>query len=168
MKNIISTLLLAILLSSCSWFGSLKPKETFYCKINGIAFRPEKDNSPIGGIGTDPLKVTWDKTYNWLYIQARETPQLLSISIKLSPNEFVSEKEYLFENDLKKTSANYYLDYTLDPTKRELLISNSGKIIITKIDGYNLSGTFEFTCKSAKTGIEYKITNGEFNNISYY
>ncbi|RYU93089.1 DUF6252 family protein [Emticicia agri] len=42
------------------------------------------------------------------------------------------------------------------------LISEIGEVNITKIDGYNLSGTFFFTCK------EYKITKGEFNDISYY
>lgn len=168
MKTALSTLLLATFLSSCSWFDSLKPKETFYCKVNGDKFRPDKDTSPIGGIGSNPLRVSFDKEKGWLYIDVRNTPKLISIALKLDYNEYPMIKDYQLSKNTSNSNAIYYPDYAALPTIREQLFSDSGVFRITKIDGYNLSGTFEFTCKSAKTGIEYKITDGEFNDISYY
>jgi hypothetical protein len=168
MKPFLLSFLLATCLSGCGFIESLKPKEDFYCRVNGDKFRPDEDNSPIGGIGTSPLRVSLDRNYNWLYIEARKSPQSVTILIKLNQDNLIKENEYSLENNTTKTFATYYTDYTALPSVRERLISTKGILRITKVDGYNLSGTFEFTCKSAKTGKEYKITKGEFNNLSYY
>ena len=166
MKATLFSLFLATALTSCTWFESLKPKETFYCKVNGEKFRPDKDNSPIGGIGSDPLRVQFDKENGWLSILVRKLPNSMTLIIKVAPNETLKLDDFLFTNDVKLSKAYYNLNYA--EQNAVALISQSGTFKITKIDGYNLSGTFEFTCKSAKTGKEYKITDGQFNDISYY
>lgn len=166
MRTTLLTLLLTTILSSCSWFSSLKPKETFYCKVNGKAFRPSKDNSPIGGIGSDPLKVTFDKDKGTFSIIVRDSPDLMAFFLTLSPNESLKVQEINLTSNVNASKSYYTLDYA--EANKEQMISQNGKFSFTKIDGYNLSGTFEFTCKSAKTGIEYKITDGQFNDISYY
>jgi hypothetical protein len=168
MKPFLLSFLLATCLTGCGFIESLKPKETFFCRVNGEKFRPEKDDSPIGGIGSDPLRVTLDRKYNWLYIQARKSLQYISIVIKLDQDSAIKVNEYTLVNEITKTHASYFVDYTAHPSVLEELISINGVVRVTKIDGYNLSGTFEFTCKSAKNGKEYKITKGEFNDISYY
>ena len=159
-------LLTSVGLPSCTWFSSLKPKETFYCKVDGKAFRPDKDKSPIGGIGSDPLKVSFDKEKGFFSIIVRNSPNSISIYLKLIPKEDLNIQKVDLTSDINGTKAFYTIDYA--EANKEQLISQSGKFSFTKIDGYNLSGTFEFTCKSAKTGIEYKITDGQFNDISYY
>ena len=159
-------LLISTTLTGCTWFENLKPKETFYCKVNGEKFRPEKDNSPIGGIGSDPLRVQFNKDTGVLFISVRDSPREISFII-LTGQTTLKPSEHILTNEIPKTKAYFTPDNSADKVPEDI-ISNSGKFIINKIDGYNISGTFEFTCKSAKTGKEYKITEGEFNDISYY
>lgn len=166
MKATLISLFLATALTSCTWFDSLKPKETFYCKVNGEKFRPEKDNSPIGGIGSDPLRVQFNKDNGTLFISVRDSPKEISLII-LTAQTTLKVSDYLLSDDISKSKAYFTPDNSADKVPEDI-ISNSGTFKITKIDGYNLSGTFEFTCKSAKTGKEYKITDGQFNDISYY
>ncbi|RYU93218.1 DUF6252 family protein [Emticicia agri] len=166
MKTTILIGFLAFTLTGCSFIKSLKPKETFFCKVNGEKFKPDKDTSPVGSIGSDPLSVQFDRTNGWFSIVVRKVPNAISLIIKVIPNEPLELKEYKLSDNTQQSKAYYNLNYAEQYS--EALISNSGIFRITKIDGYNLSGTFEFICKSAKTGKEYKITNGEFNDISYY
>ncbi len=51
MKNIILVLILSSQLSSCGWFKPATLPKVFFCKINGVDFVLEIDNSPIGGVG---------------------------------------------------------------------------------------------------------------------
>jgi hypothetical protein len=168
MKTLILSLILSLSLSSCAWIKSLGPEEPFYCKINSEKFRPQKDDSPIGGWGSKPLKASIDKDYHWLYIQAINSPELISISIKLNQDNKVEIGEYQLVNDISNTSASFYLDYTAEPNQRERLVSTSGKVTISKVEGIYIYGTFDFSCKSTKTASEYKITEGQFNKLSYF
>ncbi len=141
-------------------------KEAFYCKINGKDFVPEVDKSPIGGVGSNPLKISWDRTNGWLYINALNRPNFIGIIIKLSPNQDISEGEYLLTNDLKG-SKGYYSPESSAPSTEDL-ISLSGKLTITKIEGTTIWGTFEFKVKSIKTNQEYSISEGQFNELRYF
>lgn len=158
--------LLTTILMGCSLLESIKPKETFYCKVNGDKFRPDKDSSPVGGIGADPLKVSFDKEKGYFSIIVRNSPNSISIYLNLPKNEVLTAREINLTSDVNGSKAYFTKDYA--ELSKEQIISESGKFSFTKVDGYNISGTFEFTCKSAKTGKEYKITEGEFNDISYY
>ena len=141
-------------------------KEAFYCKINGKEFIPEVDKSPIGGVGSSPLKISWDRTNGWFYINALNRPNFIGIIIKLAPNQDIVEREYLLTNDLKG-SKGYYSPDSSAPTTEDL-ISTTGKVIITKIEGTTIWGTFEFNVKSSKTNQEYTITEGQFNELRYF
>ena len=141
-------------------------KEAFYCKINGKEFIPEVDKSPIGGVGSSPLKISWDRTNGWFYINALNRPNFIGVIIKLSPNQDIVEGEYLLSNDLKG-SKGYYSPDSSAPSPEDL-ISASGKVIITKIVGTTIWGTFEFKTKSIKISQEYSITEGQFNELRYF
>jgi hypothetical protein len=143
-------------------------KEAFYCKINGKDFIPEVDKSPIGGVGSSPLKISWDRTNGWLYIDALNRPENVSLYLKLNPNEEITVKEYSLENDLKKSTGNYYYNILAEPQDKERLLSTTGKVIITKIEGTTIWGTFEFKTKSTKTNQEYTISEGQFNELRYF
>lgn len=166
MKSTLFSLILATALTGCTWIENLKPKETFYCKVNGEKFRPERDTSPVGGIGSDPLRVQFDKDTGVLFISVRNSPKEISF-IVLTNQTTLKVSEYALTNDISKSKAYFTPDNSSDKIPEDI-ISSEGKFSITKIDGYNLSGTFNFSCKSVKTGKEYKITEGEFNDISYY
>ena len=143
-------------------------KEAFYCKINGKEFIPEVDKSPIGGIGASPLEVEWDRQNGWFYISALNRPQYVSIKIKLPPNISISTGEYIFSDITNVTKATYSYNSTAELKDKEFLNSTSGKIIITKIVGTTIWGTFEFKTKSIKTNQEYSITEGQFNESRYF
>ncbi|WP_165372104.1 hypothetical protein, partial [Emticicia agri] len=65
------------LLTGSSFLDSLLPKEEFFCRVNGEKFRPEKDDSPVGGIGSDPLKVSWNRQSKNLSIYVRGKGKLV-------------------------------------------------------------------------------------------
>ena len=168
MKALILSLILSLGLSSCEWIKNLGPEEPFFCKINGEKFRPEKDDRPIGGGGRPPLYSTIDKDSHWLYIQARNAEKLITISIKLNSNNEVMEGDYTLTSSNLESNASYYVDYTAAPPIFEELKSQGGKLVIEKIEGFNLFGHFQFNCKSSITGKTYTISEGEFNNLSYF
>ncbi|RYU93090.1 hypothetical protein [Emticicia agri] len=77
MKAMILTCFLCFLLTGSSFLDSLLPKEEFFCRVNGEKFRPEKDDSPVGGIGSDPLKVSWNRQSKNLSIYVRGKGKLV-------------------------------------------------------------------------------------------
>ena len=82
MKTKYLILLLPFIFFACK--KTINPKkEAFYCKINGKEFIPEIDKSPIGGVGSNPLKISWDKINGWFYINALNRPNFVGIIIKL-------------------------------------------------------------------------------------
>ncbi|UBM58099.1 hypothetical protein LAG90_14935 [Marinilongibacter aquaticus] len=168
MKKVLFTLILSLALQSCDWIKSLGPEEPFFCKINGQKFRPEKDTRSFGWGGVGPLNVTVDKEFNWLYIDATNTPQLIYISVKLDANNKIELGQHIMYNDIGKTSGSYFVDFTQEAGKRNRMLSKTGIVTISKVDGYKICGTFEFTCKDSTNNKEYRITEGEFNKLSYY
>jgi hypothetical protein len=166
MKALTLSLILSLSLSSCEWIKSLGPEEKFFCKINGEKFRPDKDNSPIGGWGSNPIRIEFDKENGWLAIFVRNIPNSISIITQIPKEDGLLEKEYLLSNDLTKSKAYYNLNFAEENFKE--LISESGKFTITKIEGYNIWGTFEFVCRDSITKKDYKITEGEFNNLKTF
>lgn len=73
--------LMFILLNSCSLIKPQHPE--FYCKINGKVFTTDTEMTPIGGVGSDPLSVTFDKSVGSFAIIARKVPHSISLFIKL-------------------------------------------------------------------------------------
>jgi hypothetical protein len=141
-----------------------KRNETFYCKLNGEAFRPDKDNSPIGGIGSSPLRVQFNKDNGTLFISVRNSPREISLLL-LNTGRALKTGSFELLNDSLSSKGSFTPSNNTSPV--EDILSNSGQLNISKIDGFNISGTFEFTCKSNKTGKEYRVTEGQFNSISY-
>lgn len=142
-----------------------KKNETFYCKVNGEAFRPRKDNSPIGGIGSNPVRVTYSKNDSTLTILVDGETEFIGLRLKLN-SKLIEKGNYNLGIDNLLSRGTY--SPNRKDTQIDYLYSNSGIISLNTIDNFNLKGTFEFTCKSNKTGKEYKVTEGQFNNISYY
>ncbi|UBM58098.1 hypothetical protein LAG90_14930 [Marinilongibacter aquaticus] len=165
MKKILFTLILSLALQSCDWIKSLGPEETFFCKINGQKFRPDKDNSPIGGWGSKPLRVEYNKGTKILFISVRNSPKVISLVILLEDN-VLSLNEFSLSNDSLSSKGYFTPDNGRIPLIKT--ISSRGRLEITKIEGYNISGTFEFVCKDSTNNKEYHITEGEFNKLSYY
>jgi Family of unknown function (DUF6252) len=164
MKKKSAFLFITLCLTACNWLPP-SPNEPFYCKVNGKNFRPEKDTSPVGGIGSDPLRISWDKITGRLFITSRNSPEEISLVI-VFPNKDIVIGEFKLENQKGFSSGVIIPDN--DKIPNEQIVSSSGKVIISKIKGYEISGTFEFTCKSLNSGKEYKITKGCFNKLTYY
>lgn len=161
MKNIIAVLFLTYCLSSCNWIPP-GPNAPFFCKINGKNFRPEKDTSPIGGIGSDPLNVTVDEKDGGITIYVRNDPNFIGITL-------IPENKIL-EKGIFKVNNKHIGIFSPDRTANNVdyIVAQNGNFEITKLGDKKISGTFEFTCKSTKTSKEYKITKGCFNNLTYY
>jgi len=162
MKNLIKIICGILLLTSCQLFSPRPESEPFYCKINGKGWRPEKKTLPT--VSANPLIAEWNKKgrFNILAYNNEET---IGLSIKLEPNVQLKIGQYVFDKISSGTSADYYYNSYERPSER--LISNSGKMEITKIENGKVSGTFEFTCYSDIKKKTYKITKGQFNDLIY-
>jgi Family of unknown function (DUF6252) len=165
MKNILIIIIFSTFFAGCGWFKPATPPKVFYCKINGVEFVPELDNSPIGGVGSSPLKVNRDLVNGWFYIQAVNRPNYVSLRIKLPPNTDLTTGEYNLKTELNSSSGVY--SYNSTSSQSEYLNSTSGKLIITKIEGTTIWGTFEFSTKSTKTNTDYIISKGEIIALRY-
>jgi hypothetical protein len=164
MKSKIATFLFIILgLTSCNWIPP-SPNEPFFCKINGKNFRPEKDSSPIGGIGSDPLNVTFDPAKGSLAIYVRNNSKFVGLRLIFS-DKIVKVGEIKLSSDKNASLGLFSPDYNAGAID---IYSLTGVVNITKIENKEISGTFEFTCKSQFPEKEYKITKGCFNKLTYY
>jgi Family of unknown function (DUF6252) len=161
MKNILTAIILVFGLSACNWRPP-SPNEPFYCKVNGKNFRPEKDTSPIGGIGADPLSVTYNPSTGGLAIYARSESKFVGVRI-IFPDKVVKVGRYNLTLD-KTTSVGLFSKNNNDSNPTDL-ISETGEVNITKLDNKIISGEFNFVCKNSK---EYKITKGCFNKLTYF
>jgi hypothetical protein len=101
-------------------------------------------------------------------VDALNRPQFVGISIKLQPNEAISEGDYLLASNVKASTGDYYYNTRAETQDLERLLSINGKVIITKIVGGTIWGTFEFKTKSIKTNQEYTISEGQFNELRYF
>jgi hypothetical protein len=167
MKALILSLILSLGLSSCKWIKSLGPEEPFFCKINGEKFSPEKDDRPIGGGGAKPLRASFNKDTGVLFIAVRNSPREMSLLLKFD-TKIIQKQSFTLESANESSKAYYLTDNSFSSSQIHDLISTKGTANITKIDGFNIWGTFEFVCQDSITKKEYKITEGEFNKLSYF
>ncbi|MFT4805633.1 MAG: hypothetical protein ACI9YE_002855 [Psychroserpens sp.] len=165
MKALILSLILSLSLSSCEWIKSLGPEEPFFCKINGEKFRPQKDDSPIGGWGSKPLNVEWKKEDSLLAIGVRNNPYFVGFNIKFS-SKVIEKGDYQLTSNLTKSIGFFTPDRNSGNVKYN--VSSTGVFRITKVENLKIWGTFEFVCQDSISKKEYKITEGEFNNLSYF
>jgi hypothetical protein len=165
MKNLILSVLILCSLTGCKWIKSLGPEESFFCKINGEKFRPQKDDSPIGGWGSKPLNVEWKKEDSLLAIGVRNNPNFIGLNIKFN-SKVIEKGEYQLTNDLKKSIGFFTPDRNSGNVQYN--VSQSGVFKITKVEDLKIWGTFEFVCRDSVTKKEYQITEGEFNNLSTF
>jgi hypothetical protein len=165
MKKIIRLMILTVSFISNSCQLPPSPNEPFYCKINGKIFRPEKDNSPFGGIGVSPLRINWEKGEGWFYLDAKNGNNYVSFSIKLPASEEMKEMEFNLTPTDTKINAVY--SNNIRQSNSTYLKSISGNFKITKASTNKISGTFEFKTID-KSNKEYIISNGQFNSLSYH
>ncbi|UBM58103.1 hypothetical protein LAG90_14955 [Marinilongibacter aquaticus] len=163
MKKILFTLILSLALQSCDWIKSLGPEETFFCKINGQKFRPEKD---VGWDRSGSLEASWNKTTGVLFITVRNSPKEMSLLLVYNSKN-LKEQSFTLEPNTPASKAYYTPNNGYSKPVYDI-ISKSGRATITKVDGYYISGTFEFVCKDSTNNKEYRITEGEFNKLSCY
>jgi hypothetical protein len=161
MKPINILLIMTMTLNSCflnSSKNDIEPKanEPFYCKINGVTWRPSPDNYPIGGIGTPNLRFSLDKTDGWFYITAHKDDEFIGIVIKLNPNENMKAGEFIVDSN-SESKLMYGLNYP-SSSKFEDMYAKSGKVNFSKPS----EGTFEFIVYSERLKKEFKITQGQF------
>ncbi|UBM58100.1 hypothetical protein LAG90_14940 [Marinilongibacter aquaticus] len=166
MKKVLFTLIFSLALQSCDWIKSLGPEETFFCKINGQKFRPDKDNSPIGGWGSKPLSAVWNTDSGRLFIYARNSPKVITLTL-IFDNPILHVRNFELGLDTGISRGQFTPENQYDKPVRSN-ISLSGKASIKKMENYKISGTFEFVCKDSTNNKEYCITEGEFNKLSYY
>lgn len=169
MKRFVATLSLFFLFSSCEIFTPKPESESFYCKIDGKAFRP--DNG--GDIFFEALLAKRSVENNLFYFIVYSEPKgWIGISAKFEniKSDF-SEKTYVMNEEFrghystpeKTVNGNSYSEtYESYPT--------SGYITFTKIDTLKreVSGTFEFKAKDKKTDKIISVTKGQFNDVYFY
>jgi Family of unknown function (DUF6252) len=162
MKYLIKFCFIIIILSSCQLFSPKPESEAFYCKINGIGYRPEKKTLPTAS--ANPLIAEWNKKgrFNILTYNNAES---IGLSVKLEPNVLIKIGNYPLQKKFTETSGDYFYNRSLSPSDR--LLSINGNLKITKLENNLISGTFEFTCYSEIKKKTYKITKGQFNDLRY-
>jgi hypothetical protein len=167
MKN--TSILIIFFIASLFGFSCRKnnpgPNESFYCKIDGKAFRPDND----GDIFFEPLLVQWAKPLKQFYFTVQGSRYSLDIYTVFENNENFIEKSYSINEEFSAQLVGDLINSN-GIQKREVFKSfpNSGRIIFTKIDSlsHRVSGTFEFEVKNERKTIS--ITKGQFNDVFYY
>jgi hypothetical protein len=168
MKN--TSILIIFFIASLFGFSCRKnnpgPNESFYCKIDGKAFRPDND----GDIFFEPLLAQWDlKNKMFYFIVYGNDSHSISISSKFQKNEDFGLKKY---NVNREFIANYNGDLILingsNVHEKFQSFEDSGFIEFSKIDTTKrrVSGTFEFKLKNERKTVS--ITKGQFNDVFYY
>ncbi len=147
--------------SSCQLFEPKPESEKFYCKLNGKAWRPEKNGTSLG----TNLKAEWNKK-GLFNIYAYNIPEVIIFSLKVN-NSGVEIKNYTLYNQKGNSIGLFTYNENASPNDREELISQQGFVNITKVENKQVSGTFEFTTRSNIQNKDYKITKGQFNNLTY-
>lgn len=169
MKALFKIISISTILCSCQLFTPKPQSESFYCKIDGKAFRP--DNG--GDIFFSALLAQKDETYNFFYITTTgKEGKGLSISSKIFKNwnDFKVKKYLINEEFNAYYSGNYIEKDGKRLQERFEPYPNSGYVEFTKIDTVKqtVSGVFEFKLKSTQTDKTVSIKNGQFNDVFYY
>ena len=161
MKHLLSYFLIILVFSSCQLFNPKPETEDFFCRINGKAFRPEPKAYSL------PSQLTCElsKKNGRFIINAINGDKYIMLLLQIEPNTFPKVGSYLFSNDIKNNHSIFYYEYQ-DLTKKA--ISKKGTFIITKVEGYTISGTFEFEAYSEVNKKTYKIKYGQFNDLECY
>jgi hypothetical protein len=167
MKNILLFIAFSTFFTGCNLFKKAVTPKPFYCKINGVDFIPEVDNSPIGGVGASPLKISFNSSNNSFTIFATNKPRFVGLSLIISNLNEIKVKEYILSDKLIESKGSFAYDINPSSGLTDFLYSTSGKLTITKKENTTIWGTFEFVTKSSINNTEYKITNGEFNALRY-
>ena len=171
MKAILFLLLLLPLAVGCkkNEIDALPPAtqtgaNTFGCLVNGKAWVPKK-----GGLFTDPLVegafYRVDRQLN-LWVQATNTDGS-SIDLWVENPLKTGGYSLQYTTGIYPTvysPRSYGLYYQSDGTYMTTT-QHTGKVVITRTDTIRgvISGTFEFTGHSAKTGQTISITQGRFD-----
>lgn len=156
--KLISIFLLFIMVS-CGIFKYEKPKEIFYCKINGEVFRPEGEKY-IGA--KSPMTVRYNPDKKVLTIDCINKSKYLGLSILI-------DTLYIFPKKIIFIKGDFFLSGIYNPINdtrnSKNFYSEEGEFIITSRNEKGINGTFNFICIDPDTKKEYKITDGEFNDL---
>jgi hypothetical protein len=155
--------ILLFILTGCFDKNAPGKNETFFCQINGKAFRPDKDTHPIGGIGVNPLRTYWYKDNKLLSIYATRYPENIILRFHYN-NESQINGKYDLTNDINANIGSYTPNYDIQMS--ENILSVKGSLNITSATTKTISGTFEFEGID-KNGQKYIISKGQFNNVEF-
>ena len=169
MKNTLTTLLLILILSSCSSDDKTKAiseidklppatqngKNTFGCLLDGKAFTPGNRPNPLDCVYQD-LNGTF-----YLSLQANRDIDNLLVLVGLSTNSLMIEenKKYTLSSNVPATA---YGTYAVAGTFSTTDIFNIGELFITKLDAQVVSGTFWFDVVD-NNGVLHEIREGRFD-----
>ena len=157
LKKYAPVLFLVFITSACQLISPRPLSQKFYCKINGVGWRPDTPG-PISFYY--PLRAEWN-TKGVFNIYAKFGVQSVDFSLKLKPNEPLEAGIY----KLGDVRPGYIGGFS--PSQNESLDSKTGNLVITKIEKGMISGTFEFTVYSTVQKKTYKITKGQFNDLRF-
>ncbi len=164
MKNL--SFLLLILLTFTT-FNSCKedmpqpsPGIYFYCKIDGVTFKPEfKRDWSYKSIRA---KYTyWQDSTVSLLIGADNGDK--RITLLITDNEIAINKHYLLQVNSSMNSGAY-TENLLGLSTHLTDSVNTGELVLTKIDKLNkiVAGQFHFTAYDSTTNEVVQITDGQF------
>lgn len=174
MKNLTYLIVVIILIASqtsCQIFDAKPKNEKFYCKIGGKKFRP--DNG--GDVFLEPLLAKLDFNSGRFSLTALNTGDgddnmavLFSMPTK---NKVIETKRHeITQEGRAYCSRGYISNGGSNKNHGYEAFSGSGYIEFTKVDTLKrqVSGVFSFKAKSIYTNDENAVTDGQFNNVSYY
>ena len=161
LKKYAPVLFLVFITSACQLISPRPLSQKFYCKINGVGWRPETP-PPISFYY--PLKAEWNKKGRF-NITATNQLEYVGLSVKLPPNEPLQIQKYELQSQISGSTGDFFYDRSSNPSIR--LVSKSGIIEITKYENGLVSGTFEFVVYSEIKKKTFKFTKGQFNDLAY-
>lgn len=174
MKEIFKILLISTIICSCQLFGPKPESESFYCKIDGKAYRPISK----GRYSLSYLEITsgLNARNNSFYIStSRDTrsgnSESFSLSLKFEKLEDFRPQKYSISSEITGQFTSKLISFEGREIKERFTSTvGSGYLEFTKIDTLKrkVSGVFEFKAKSNYSDKSIKITNGQFNDLSYF
>jgi hypothetical protein len=174
MKAIFKIISISTILYACQLFVPKPESEKFYCKIDGKAYRPTRK----GSYSLSYLEITsgLNTKNNFFYISTarttrNENSEWVSMSLKFENLNDFKLKKYLMNNEFKGQFTGRLNKFDVKKIEEKFTsLNSSGFIEFTKIDtvGKKISGVFEFKAKSTYSDKVIKITNGQFNDLSYF
>ena len=174
MKHLLSYFLIILIFPSCQLFVPKPESEKFYCKIAGFAYRPLSK----GFYSLSYYNITsgLNRKNNSFYISTSRSmrsgnSESFNLDLKFEKLEDFRPKKYSMSSNITGQFSGKLISYEGKEIKdRFTSINSSGYLEFTKIDTVRrtVSGLFEFKAKSKYTDKRIKITNGQFNDLSYF